>query len=191
MVSGNNQTIITGGTLGLVTLSLSNGTLNQSGLAALDVNSLGVLVTGSTGGKLVVCGSTQSYAASLSTGTLGSQSQTFSLNVGDDHTLAGASSPTGLSTTATFTVLDHSNASLSSGSNQTSQTINFGNVLRGATIPSQSFTIYNRAANTAAAYTANLKLTRLHDSGDPALTTNLSTFSGLAAGERHDLSPPR
>ena len=81
------------------------------------------------------------------------------MNVGDDHTLSGASSPTNLSTTATFTVLDHSNASLSSTATQTTQTINFGNVLRGATIPGQSFTIYNRAANTTAANTANMKMT--------------------------------
>ena len=40
----------------------------------------------------------------------------------------------------------------------------------------------NRAAHASAAYTANLKLTGFSTSGDPALTTNLSNFSGLAAG---------
>jgi len=84
--------------------------------------------------------------------------------------------------TATLTVYDHSNASLSSSAAQTTQTINFGNVLRGATIPSQSFAIYNLAANTSAAYTANLKLTGFSTGGDPAFSTNLSVFNGLAAG---------
>ena len=89
--SGNNQTVIVGATGITAGLSLSNGTLNQSGLASLDVNSLGALVTGSTGGNLLASGSTQPYTATLSTGTLGTQTETFSSNVGDDHTLSGAS----------------------------------------------------------------------------------------------------
>ncbi len=96
--------------------------------------------------------------------------------------MVGALPPADISTTASLTVLDHSNASLSSTATQTTQTLNFGNVLKGATIPSQNFTIYNVAANTTAEYTANLKLTGSTASGDGALTTNLSTFNGLAAG---------
>ena len=88
-------------------------------------------------------------------------------------------------TTATLTVLDHSNASLSSTATQTTQTINFGNVLRGATIPSQCFSIYNRAANTSATYTANLKLTTgFTTTGDGALTTNLAPFYVLDGGQQ-------
>ena len=79
-------------------------------------------------------------------------------------------------------MIDHSNASLSSTANQTTETINFGNVLRGATIPSQSFTIYNQAANTSAAFTANLKLTGYSATGDAAFGTNLLAFNNLAAG---------
>ena len=178
--SGNNQTVIVGATG--ISLNLSNGTSGQTRLASLDVNSLGTGVSGATGGALVASGSSQSYTATLSAGTFGPQTQTFSLNVGDDHTLPGASAPTNLSTTASLTVLDHSNASLSSTATQATQTINFGNVLKGATIPSQNFTIYNLAANTTAAYTANLKLTGLSTSGDAALTTNLASFNALAAG---------
>ncbi len=180
VANGNNQTVIVGATGITAGLSLSNGTLNQGGLASLDVNSLGTGVHGSTGGALVASGSSQPYTATLSTTTLGSQTQTFSMNVGDDATLSGASAPMNLSTTATLTVLDHSTASLSSSATQTTQTISFGNVLRGATIPSQNFTIYNRAVNTSAAYTANLKLTPgFTTTGDGALTTTLATFNGL------------
>ena len=97
-------------------LSLSNGTLNQSGLAIVGCQFAGLRRERLDGRRLVVSGSTQSYTATLTTGTLGPQSQTFSMNVGDDHTLAGASHQR-LSTTAALTVLDHSNASLSSSSN--------------------------------------------------------------------------
>ena len=176
---GGGQTVIVGAT---VALNLSNGTQGQAGLASLDVNSLGSGVSGPTGAAVVASGSSASYTATVTTSMFGLQTQTFSLNVGDDHTLPGASPATDLSTTATLTVLDHSNASLSSTATQTTQTINFGNLLRGATIPSQSFTIYNQAPNTSAAYTANLRLTGFAASGDAALSTNLSTFNGLAAG---------
>lgn len=63
-----------------------------------------------------------------------------------------------------------------------SKTINFGYVLKGATLPSQNFTVYNRAANTTAAYTANMKLTGFSATGDAALSTNLAAFNGLTPG---------
>ena len=177
--AGNNLPVIAGATVGL---SLSNGPQGQTGLASLDVNSLGPNVTGSTGGALVASGSSQSYAGKVNSGAFGPQTQTFSLNAGDDHTLPGASAATDISTTAALTVYDHSNASLSSSAAQTTETINFGNVLRGATVPGQSFTLYNLAANTTADYTANLKLAGVSPpTGDAALTTNLSTFNGLPA----------
>ena len=81
----------------------------------------------------------------------------------------------------TLTVFDHSNASLSSTANQTTETVNFGNLLKGATAPSKGFTIYNRAVNTSAADTANLRLTGFTATGDAALTTTLSPFGGLSA----------
>ena len=181
--AGSNQTVIVGASGITAGLSLSNGTLNQPGLASLDVNSLGDGVSGPTGGRLVASGSVQSYAAQLDTGTLGAHEQAFSLNAGDDHTLPGSSAATDVfSGNVTWTVLDHSNASLSSTAAQATQTIDFGNVLKGASVPSRSFTIYNRAANTTADATVNLKLTGFTAGGDPALSTNLSAFSGLAAG---------
>jgi len=105
VVSGNNQRVIVGATGISAGLSLSNGTPGQSGLASLDVNSLGTGVSGPTGGELVASGSSQAYTAALSTSSLGLQTQTFSLNVGDDHTLPGASAPQNLSTSATLTVV--------------------------------------------------------------------------------------
>ena len=49
-----------------------------------------------------------------------------------------------------------------------------------ATVPPQTFTIDNLAANTSAQYTANLKLTGF-TSSNPAFQTNLATFNGLTA----------
>ena len=87
----------------------------------MDVNSLGTGVAGSIGNKLIASGSSQSYTATLSTSTLGTQVEAFSLNVADDHTLAGASSATNVSTSATLTVLGHTAPILAvaSGNNQT------------------------------------------------------------------------
>ncbi len=85
------------------------------------------------------------------------------------------------STSDSVTIYDHSNASLASGSTQTSTTLNFGNLLQGATVGSQSFSIYNNAVNTTAANTANLALTSASGATGP-FSSNLTTFSGLVAG---------
>ncbi|MCX7424780.1 MAG: PEP-CTERM sorting domain-containing protein [Planctomycetia bacterium] len=170
--SSLNCTVITGGT-GSVGTTVTNS-------AVTGANNLNYILSGSgtlgSASGTVAPGSSQPCTVSVTSTDLGIN--TVSLTASDPN---ASNSPQ--TTTATLTVLDHSNASLSSTATQTSQTINFGNVLRGATIPGQTFTIYNRAANTSAAYTANLKLTTgFTTSGDSALTTNLSTFNGLAAG---------
>ena len=142
MVSGNDQTVIFGATGIGAGLSLFNGTLG-SGLTSLDVNSLGTGVSGPTGGELVASGSSQGYTAILSTSTLGTLVETFSLNASDDHTLPGASFPTNLSTGVTVTVLGHSVASLSvtSGNNQT--------VIVGATGISAGLSLSNGTSGQA------------------------------------------
>ena len=97
---------------------LSNGTLGQSGLASLDVNSLGTGVSGPTGGKLdrlrfqPILQRRPEYQHARP-----SDPDSFASNAGDDHTLPGASPPTNLSTSATLTVLDHAvgSATVTSG----------------------------------------------------------------------------
>jgi autotransporter-associated beta strand protein len=129
---GNNQRAMFGTTGINAGLSLSNGTSGQTGLASLDVNSLGTCVSGGTGGALVASGSTQSYMATLSTGTLGTQTQVFSLNVGDDQTLPGASPPADISTGVTLTVVSNRVV--------TASTTNFGLVHVGSPV-SQPITL--------------------------------------------------
>ena len=53
VTSGDSQTVIIGASGVTAGLSLANGTTGQGGLAALDVNSLGTGLNGSTGDKLV------------------------------------------------------------------------------------------------------------------------------------------
>jgi uncharacterized repeat protein (TIGR03803 family) len=176
--SVSNSTIINGGT-GTVGTTVSNSpssgyNLNYTLTAAIQSGS-GTLGTVTPATNSLAPSASDFCTVSATSTNLGVN--TISFTASDPN-----SSNLSQTTTATLTVLDHSNASLSSTATQTSQTINFGNVLKGATIPSQTFTIYNRAANTSAAYTANLKLTNFSTSGDSALTTNLSTFNALAAG---------
>ena len=118
IASGNNQTIISGGTLGAVTLNLTDaGTY----LSPLDVNTLNNL-SGSTGTAVVACGGTGTYIATgFSTTTVGlNQTLSTSLKAGDQQALNGASALGTLGKSVTYSVLGHSNAALgiASGNNQ-------------------------------------------------------------------------
>ena len=177
LANAMNATIISGGTtaLGTTVGNSSNAGANNLNYTLIAAVQSGSATLGSSSGT-VAPGSSQASTLSATSTNLGTN--TLSLTASDAN-----STNTSQSITATLTVLDHSNASLSLSANQTTQTIDFGNVLRGAAVPSQSFTIYNCAANTSAAYTANLKLTGFTASGDAALTTTLPpTFNGLTAG---------
>ena len=174
-----NATIITGGT----------GTLGStvSNAAFFGAKNLNYTLTASVQSGSATLGTIASGTGSLAPSA--SQSCTVpatSTNLGINTISFTATDPNASNspqtTTASLTVLDHSNASLSATATQRTQTINFGNVLKGATVPGQSFTIFNRAANTSAAYTANLKMTDSTASGDTAFGTNLSAFDNLAAG---------
>ena len=105
VASGNNQRVMLRATGAAAGLTLSNGSAGQTGLASLDVNSLGGGVSGPTGGELVASGSAESYTVALNTAIPGPQIQNFTLNAGDDHTLPGASPPTDISTGVTLDVV--------------------------------------------------------------------------------------
>ncbi|MGA2616425.1 MAG: autotransporter-associated beta strand repeat-containing protein [Thermoguttaceae bacterium] len=167
--------IITGGSTA-VTVSVQNTA--PSGGDTLNFTAVPTANMTGTAGGTAAAGSASSPRGGLTfSGTaFGTCQGTFT--VSDPN--ATNSPQTG---TVTVTVMDHANASLSPTANQTTQTIDFGNVLKGATVPGRGFTIYNRAVNTTVANTANLKLTTgFTASGDAALSTNLATFGGLAAG---------
>jgi endonuclease I len=77
------------------------------------------------------------------------------------------------------TVLAHANASFDSVADLNSSTLNFGTVYVGSS-PTLAFLI--NGLNVAPGFTAALKLTGSSKTGDTAVTTNLSAFTGLAAG---------
>ena len=177
-----NPTVITGGTSNLVVNATNaapalSDTLNF--VAGVSGIGFGLSATGSlaasTSGAFSVPGAFNS--ASLAPGNYAGV-VTFN---GSNAALGGLALGSGGTQSVIATVLDHSNASLSSSVSTTSETINFGNVLKGASLPSQNYTVYNLAAHTTAAYTANMKLTGFTTSGNTAVTTNLTTFNGLTA----------
>jgi hypothetical protein len=181
--SAPSQSVVIIGAQGVTaSLTLSNGSAGQGNLAALDVTAVGPGVSGPVGGKVVASGSLQSYTATLNTSVLGPQNQTFKITAGDDQSLPGAAPVSDLTSSASLTVMDHSNASFSATGAQTTATINFGSLLQGAAASTKSFTIFNQAANTTAALTSNLKLTGFTASGDNVLGTNLAAFGNLSAG---------
>ncbi len=153
-----NPVIITGGSTTVSSVLQNTGTLNIN--VPLDYAGLSVVASGgsvsplSQSGSGVNPASSSSGTCSFTSSVLGTATLTPSCGTVTNDTIGGTPSG-GSATAATVTVWDHSNASLLSYTNSTMQTINFGNCwLRGATVPSQTFTIYNRAANTSTADTA-------------------------------------
>ena len=179
VIGGNNQTVIVGASNVTAGLALSNGTSGQGGLAALDVNSMPSTVTGPTGGKVVASGATQSFTTTFNTATIGPQSQSYSFNVGDDHTLQGASSPTNLSTTASWIVLDHS-APAFANNGGTTLTLDFGTLLQG----SGTHNLQYQIENLLASYRASLDLDSVTTVSNPGGVFNNSAtpFTYLPSG---------
>ncbi len=177
--SGNNTRVMLGSQATTAGLVLSNGTSGLSGLASLDVNSLGSGVSGPTGGELVASGSALAYTATLSTAASGPQTQTFTLNAGDDHTLPGAFAATNISAGVSVTVVANRVVTASSAS--------FGLVHLGAAT-SQPVTLsttgadndYTRVTVGNAGQDANgISVT---GGGDPLLRGVGTGFGGLRAG---------
>ena len=140
VANGNNQTVITGGAAS-ASLSLTDSGTN---LSPLDVNSL-VGLTGASGTAVVASGGTAGYIAALNTGSVGlAQTDTVSLNAGDQQALPGHAALGTLSQNVIFNVLDHSNPALSivGGNNQT--------VVVGATSIAASLNLSNAGSNRAA-----------------------------------------
>ena len=181
--AATSHAFIVGGSSSIaVTLASTGGipadNLNYTGLTAT-VGAGGTISGPSVNGSLTPGNSAANTGLVFTSNTPGSYLLTPSVTVTGSNGTTPVLTSTG---TDAVTVWDHSNASLSLTASQTTQTINFGNVLLGATVPSQSFTIYNQAANTSAAYTTNLKLTGFASNGDAALSTTLATFNALPAG---------
>jgi hypothetical protein len=138
-ITGNNQTVITGGSL-TATLNLTNiGT----GISALDVGGLVNLTGGTVGSGVIAANSSAAYTASWIAGSAGTQTEAVSLMAGDQQTLSGHNALSTLSQNLTYTVLNHASGSLSNASYTY-------NVLKGAqNVTGTSTTLLNAAGNYA------------------------------------------
>ena len=171
VAGGNNQTIITGGTLGAVTLNLTNSGTN---LSPLDVSTLSNL-TGSTGTAVVASGGTGAYTATgFDTTTVGlSKTLGTSLSAGDQQSLSGANALATKSASVTYSVYDH--ASGSAGG-----ILALGNIHTGYGSPVTS--------NTVSA--TNASGTRVDLAGGAAAIGNISlnSLTGIIAGNSGSIS---
>ncbi|MCE9546734.1 MAG: autotransporter-associated beta strand repeat-containing protein [Planctomycetia bacterium] len=176
VTAGNNFTAIVGTT----GLSATIGVTNTAGspASALQVQATPGIGTGSLSdpGQVFIGGidggaASQSYTATFNVGnTAGSFSNTVTFSAGDRQSLAGASGLASLTTTIQGTLLDHAGPSLS----QT--TVNFGNVLAGASVSAVNVNLQNVGANRA-----NLVLTGVNGSGDTATLTRAGNSTGTIA----------
>lgn len=81
-----------------------------------------------------------------------------------------------------FSVLDHANPSFSGSADVNAISVDFGTITVGAPAPTFGFDLFNLP--TTAGFTAGLDLDAFSGAGDvSALSTNLASFSTLAAGD--------
>jgi fibronectin-binding autotransporter adhesin len=196
LAGGNNQTVIVNASGVTAGLALSNAGTN---IAPLDVNSLSAGLSGSSGTAVVASGGTASYSAALSTGVIGlGQSQSFSLNAGDQQALLGSGSMSTYSRTVTLNVLGHSNAALNllSGNNQT-VIVGAGSITAGLSLSNAGVNIAPLDVNSLSAGLSGASGTAAVASGGTASytaalatgTVGLSQFQlfSLNAGDQQAL----
>lgn len=164
--------IITGGSTGL------SGNVSNTALGG--AFSLVYALTGSAGvsglapatGTVAPAGTTP-YTGSFTSTTLGG-------NVVTTTVTAPNTSNSPLSANASVTVNDHATASLASGSNVITQSIDF-NILKGADVAAnaKAINVSNRNPTT---FGVGMKTTAVSVTGSPQLSTTVAAFTGLAPG---------
>ncbi|MEE9211970.1 MAG: autotransporter-associated beta strand repeat-containing protein, partial [Phycisphaeraceae bacterium] len=133
-------------------------------------------VTGSDSGIDPALGGGNVHAIALDTATAGAKSGQV-----DVTSSSQAAANSVFADNVAYNVLDHSEGSFNSLSNIDFLNIDFGTIALGSGVQSQLTSLFNLEA--AVGFTAALDLDSLLGTGDIAtLTTDLTTFSGLAAG---------
>ena len=174
--SGNNQNVIVGATGITAELILANGSGTSVNLSPMTVGNLSSGLTGGTGSGLIASGGSGTYTAAITTGTVGAgQIQPFTLDAGDDQTLAGADALAQQSQDITVNVYGHAESSISGTS------FNLGNVHLGYSATTSTTQLVTNG--TAGAYIVDLK-TSSTTSGN--LTIN--GLSGISAGNSGTLA---
>jgi len=146
----------------------------------------------SSGFGNTAAGGTQALSASMTTGTIGSLSASYTAGVQDEVLPGGTYNATALTLNLTGNVLDHSDGALASPGGAGTATlsnvnnnlaVNFGTVITGAPLQTATFDVSNAAGPSRAGL--QLQTSRVTASGDTGvLTTTLDDvgFSNLAAG---------
>lgn len=165
-----------------------NVTLNKLGSTptTFDVTVTGDVMSDAAGQGQAFVGGTQSTSIDVefgSTAVVGQQSGTIVID-NTDLTSAGAGDGSADGDdviSATLDVLEHSEASYDSGSDQDTLVIDFGTFLAGTTVQTENFTIHN--LEVVPGLTANLDLDSESGSGDTAaLFTDFAPVSDVLAG---------
>ncbi len=154
--------------------------------AGLDVDSVSssgspLLTTNATISSNLAAGNSLTYNAVMNTTQVGNFSATKTFAVSDQN-LPGATSGNSLNLNISGTVIDPSNGSLTSPTDNDTRIVNIARVIVGAPTQSTNFSIYNLASVNGPSLTASLDLDTVSSSGAPEITTNAAPFSNLAAG---------
>jgi endonuclease I len=188
----NLPNVIVGGTVPAaqtVTLNKAgnDGTyysVTAGGLATSSITGLfNAFRTNQTDSKSISVGlNTNTASAGLRTGTV--TVDNLDITAGSNGGVGHAANDANDVITVNLTVLDHALPSFATPSQTLVQTIDFGNVALGTSATPASFDIYN--LNASSSFTAALDLDSVASSGNTsAFTTDLASFSNLAAGASH------
>ncbi len=173
--------VITGATVS-TSLSVSNSAPVSvvAGADRLDYHFSGTgICVGSGTSTDQALGSANTHSISLATSVVGLVSGTVS---------ATATSPqasnASFSQAVTMSVLDHASPSFASGTTMATLDIDFGTLTQGTGPANRSFTLFNQAGTSGAAWTASLDLDGVIET-DPAavFSSTLAPFVGLAGGD--------
>jgi fibronectin-binding autotransporter adhesin len=179
--SADFGTVITGAAVANQTTNLQNAAGLRAGLQVVSTGGL-INVGGMT---LIPAGGSDALAATVSTGTVGAYSHSYTVQTEDDQSVAGATTNANQTFTVTGDVLAHSNGALNivSGNNQT--------VIVGAVGVTADLSLTNVGANNASMLVNNVGAgltgpnTTVAANGSNAYTAALNTAT-IGANESNN-----
>lgn len=179
--------------IGTVTASPADATIITGGSTTISGTVQNTAFTGGDGLNFTVTGPSNDASGTAGAGTNGSYSgitftgasagaQTVNLSVGGTNAATGDTVSPGGSGSTTVNVLSNSNASFNNSGDQNALVVDFGTINLGDPSATQNFSIANLVA--LAGFTAGLDLDSfsLTTADASSLSTDLATFSNLAAG---------
>ncbi|WP_156256345.1 PEPxxWA-CTERM sorting domain-containing protein [Sandarakinorhabdus oryzae] len=176
--SGTTSQVITlsnigdGNTAGLAVNSITRSTNNAN------------LTTTLTPISNIAANTGQNFAIGLNPATVGSHSDTFTINTSDYAPGGVGIRNYALTVTASATLLNHASPSFNGSTIETSKTIDFGLVSSRGGPVLQNFQLFNIGDLNS----AGLELYQINGPGNSLFTSNISTFLNLAGGGSNNYS---